>query len=249
MIGTILGSGTGIPSLQRHAPAYLLEVAAKRWLIDCGSGSLLQLERIGKPFSTLDGLWITHTHADHVGELSALLHALRMPGLQRQKPFHLFGPAGFIAFFRQIVVPVVAVPEAFPFFVSEVTERQSLGELLVQSSVVSHSERFESRSYRFDYAGKSIVFSGDCDYDPRLRQLAAGADLLIIDCSTLHAGKVKGHLSAREAGKLAAEAEVKRLILSHLYPIDGREDERIEECQSQFSGPLALATDLMEFAV
>jgi ribonuclease BN (tRNA processing enzyme) len=249
MIVTILGCGTGIPSLQHHAPGYLLEVAGLRFLIDCGSGTLLQLERLQKPFHTLDGVWITHTHADHVGELTALVHALRLSGVARSKPFYLFGPAGFIPFFQQIVAPVAAPPDKFPFLLAEVAACHVLGEVRVQTTPVVHSDRFESRSYRFEYAGRSVVFSGDCDEDPRLLALASGADLLIIDCSTLAANKVKGHLSAIEAGRLAAQAGVKRMIASHLYPIDAPEEARLAECRHHFTGALHLAEDLLRVTV
>ncbi len=101
MKGTILGSGTGVPSLSRHAPGYLLEVEeGRRWLVDCGSGTLLQLERLQKSFRTLDGAFITHTHVDHIGDLMPLIHAFRFSGLVRDAPFHLFGPAGFVDFWR-----------------------------------------------------------------------------------------------------------------------------------------------------
>ncbi|MBF0097791.1 MAG: MBL fold metallo-hydrolase [Magnetococcales bacterium] len=249
MIVTILGCGTGIPSLQHHAPGYLLEVAGLRFLIDCGSGTLLQLERLQKPFHTLDGVWITHTHADHIGELTALVHALRLPGLPRSTPFYLFGPAGFIPFFEQIVAPVAAAPDKFPFFVAEVAEHHSLAGVTVRTTPVLHSDRFESRSYRFEHAGKSVVFSGDCDEDPRLLALATGADLLILDCSTLADNKVKGHLSAKEAGWLAAQAGVKRMVASHLYPINAPEEARLAECRLHYSGPLQLAEDLLSVVV
>jgi ribonuclease BN (tRNA processing enzyme) len=41
----ILGSGTCVPSLKRSAPAYYLEAGGRQILIDCGCGTLLQLEK------------------------------------------------------------------------------------------------------------------------------------------------------------------------------------------------------------
>ncbi|MEO5341111.1 MAG: ribonuclease Z [Magnetococcus sp. MYC-9] len=249
MKGTVLGSGTGIPSLERHSPGYLLEVDGSRWLIDCGSGTLLQLERLNKGFHTLDGAFITHTHADHIGDLTPLVHAFRMPGLTRQKPFHLFGPAGFADFFARIVAPVVSPPHAFPFHVHEFSDPVELTTMTVRGQSTIHSERMASLAYRFEKAGKSMVFTGDCDYDPRLVEFARGADLLVIDCSTLDAQKVKGHLSAGLAGWTAAQAGVKAMIPSHLYPIAEPESQRLAECRMHFTGPIELARDRMEFQV
>ncbi|MBF0162102.1 MAG: ribonuclease Z, partial [Magnetococcales bacterium] len=238
MKGTVLGSGTGIPSLQRQASGYLLEVDESRWLVDCGSGTLLQLERLQKGFQTLDGLFVTHTHADHIGDLTPLVHALRMPGLTRQKPFHLFGPGGFVEFFAQIVAPVAAPPTSFPFHVEEMPPSLSLAGMTVRSQPTLHSDRLASVAYRFEKDGKSIVFSGDCDYDPAFIPFAHGADLLILDCSTLDAHKVKGHLSAGLAGWVAAQAAVGRLMPSHFYPIAGPDSQRLEECRLHFAGPV-----------
>ena len=218
---TILGSGTGIPSLQRHAPGYLLEGAESRWLIDCGSGTLLQLERLQKGFQTLDGVFVTHTHADHIGDLTPLVHALRLPGLLRQRPFYLFGPPGFGDFFARIIAPVAAPPETFPFHVQEIPADLTLAGMAVRSQPTRHSDRLASVAYRFEQQGRSIVFSGDCDEDAGLVEFAAGSDLLILDCSTLDADKIKGHLSAGLAGRVAAQAGVGRLIPTHFYPITG----------------------------
>ncbi len=58
-----------------------------------------------------------------------------------------------------------------------------------------------------------------------------------------------GHCSASECGQLAKQANVKQLVLSHLYPIVGREDTRLAECREIFSGSVTLAEDLMEFQI
>jgi ribonuclease BN (tRNA processing enzyme) len=85
---TILGSGTGIPSTERCSAGYLLHTAKQHYLIDCGTGILRQLEHDGIGFNGLDAIFITHTHSDHIGDLTALVHALKLPSLQREKPFH-----------------------------------------------------------------------------------------------------------------------------------------------------------------
>ena len=246
---TILGSGTGIPSLNRQAPGYLLEVAEMRWLVDCGSGTLLQLERIQKSFRDLDGVFITHTHADHIGDLTPMVHAFRLPGLPRDKPFTLFGPPGFSAFFKEIVTPVVSPPTTFPFHVAEVPSAMSWGTVQILSHPTVHTDRLDSVAYRFEKNGKSIVFSGDCDFDDGIIEFATETDLLILDCSTLDANKVDGHLSAKLAGLVAAQARAKRLVPTHLYPISAADSQRIKECRTHFSGPVDLAEDLMTLRV
>lgn len=247
--GTILGSGTGIPSLIRHAPGYLLEVDGMRWLVDCGSGTLLQLEQLQKRFHDLDGVFITHTHADHVGDLIPLVHAFRLPGMPRKKPFKLFGPPGFLDFFNQIVAPVSSPPQNFPFHVKDMPLSMRWGSVEIRSQPTVHSDRLASIAYRFEQNGESVVLSGDCDYDQSLIDFARDTDLLILDCSTLDENKVKGHLSAGLCGLVAAQSGVGRLIPTHLPPTTVADSQRVAECHIHFSGPVDLAEDFMEFQV
>ncbi|MBF0613977.1 MAG: MBL fold metallo-hydrolase [Magnetococcales bacterium] len=241
----ILGSGTGVPSLQRHAPGYWLEADGKQYLIDCGSGTLLQLERFGTSFQHLDGAFITHVHADHIGDLTPLVHAMRLPGLRRDKPFTLYGPPGFSDFFAQIVAPVAAPPTHFPFQIVEAAPNQTLDTLHIATHPTPHTNRFVSLAYRFTCQGVRAFFSGDTDWDDALIDFLADTDLAILECSTLDEEKVDGHLSAGLCGQMAERARVKHLILSHFYPIAGPDSLFFDQCRQHYSGSLELAADGM----
>jgi ribonuclease BN (tRNA processing enzyme) len=242
----ILGSGTTVPSLSRNAAGYYIQIASQECLIDCGSGVLVQLERVGKSYQTLDKVFITHTHPDHIGDLIRLIQALKFtPGFQRKKTLTLFGPKGFPAFFANHVVPLVGKPGQFSIEVNEVDEALEFTGFRVLTSPTVHSEALNSVAYRFEEKGKSTVLSGDCDYDDGIIRLAHAADLMVIDCSFPDALKVKGHLAASECGQVARKANVKQLILSHLYPVPPAEDKRLAECRAVFSGPVRLAEDFL----
>ena len=246
---TILGSGTGIPSLQRNAAGYLLEVAGLECLIDCGSGTLLRLERVQKSHRSLDAVFFTHTHVDHIGDLMPLLHALKLPGPPREKPLSIIGPPGFPDFFQRYVQPVVGLPSGFEVNVVEAPSMDTWNGIGLRTVDTVHSERMNSIAYRFEAEGRGVVFSGDCDDDPGIEELARGADLLILDCSTLDAGKVAGHLSAGECGRVAAGAGVAKVVLTHFYPVSGPDEQRALECRQWYDGAIVLAEDLMELEV
>ena len=84
-------------------------------------------------------------------------------------------------------------------------------------------------------------------YDEGLIYLSKDTDLLIIECSHADDEKVEGHLTSSECGEIAKKAEVKRLLLSHLYPTVS-EDRRLEECKTIFD-KAELAHDLMEIKI
>ncbi len=244
----VLGSGTGVPSLKRNAPGYHVRARDQEFLVDCGSGTLLQLERAGLTYLTLDAVFITHSHPDHIGDLIPLIHALKVtPGVRREKPLTIFGPAGFMEFYTECISPVVTTPKHFTVELSEVEGEFDFAGVRCRTAPTVHSDRLNSIAYRFEVGDKALVMSGDCDYDTGIVELSRAADLLVLDCSCPDALKFPGHLSGSECGRVAREAGVKRLLLSHLYPVVGADDTRLEECSVMFQGDVQLAEDLQGY--
>ncbi|MGA1843944.1 MAG: MBL fold metallo-hydrolase [bacterium] len=241
---TILGSGTCVPSLTRNASGYHLSVSDRHILVDCGGGTLLQLERTGISYQVIDAVFITHLHPDHVSDLIPFIQALvATPGLVRTKDLLIAGPEGIRRFMESCVFGLLQRPKTFACEIVEMEDRLSLGDTLVLATRTLHSEN--SLAYRFETGETSVVFTGDCDYDQNLASFSAGADLLIIDCSFPDAMKVRGHLVPRECGLIAKKAGIRRLILSHIYPTSFPDDIRIEECRRVYDGDVMLAEDLM----
>ncbi|MEW6584269.1 MAG: MBL fold metallo-hydrolase [Nitrospirota bacterium] len=241
----VLGSGTCVPSLKRNASGYYLEATGLNILIDCGNGVLLQLERAGKSYKNIDAVFITHTHPDHVSDLVAVLHAtLAAPGLRRIKDLLLAGPEDFGSYYKKCVASCLSSPKTFGIDVTEVEDKFMLGDLQVFAAPSVHSA--QGFAYRFEAEGKSVVITGDSDYDRGLVDLSRNADLLIADCSYPDSLKVAGHMTPSECGRLAAQARVKRLLLSHIYPGDYEDSILLEECMKVFGGDVSLAEDLME---
>ncbi|MBF0416363.1 MAG: ribonuclease Z [Magnetococcales bacterium] len=253
MKGIVLGSGTGIPSLSRNSAGYYLEAGGLNLLIDCGPGTLRRLMETRKGITNLDAVFITHTHPDHVGDLTSLLHGLRIAATGRRKKLTVYGPPGFNDYFANIVLTQIRLPDAFAVESLEMTADMGspvmLGSLVVRSFATEHVKHLSSVAYRFEEEERSIVFSGDCDYSPKLVEGCRHADLLILDCCTLDADRYPGHLSAVQAGLVAALAEVKHLMPTHFYPIPAPDSQREQECRVHFSGPITLAEDLLPFEV
>ncbi len=244
----VLGSGTCVPSLKRNAPGYYLEADGFQLLIDCGSGTLLQLEKAGKSYKDIDAIFITHTHPDHVSDLMPFQHALlATPGFVRGKDLSIVGPRGVKKFYERCIASIMRKPRTFDIEVIEIMEKLDIGPLYVFSAKTVHSE--DSIAYRFEYEGKSIVITGDCDFDKGIIELSRGADLLVIDCSYPDLLKAPGHLTSKECGAVAKSANVRRLILSHIYPSPYPDTERLKECRAVFDGDVLLAEDLMEITI
>ncbi len=242
----VLGSGTCVPSLRRNAPGYYLEAKGVQVLVDCGSGTLLQLERAGRSYKDIDAVFITHTHPDHFADLMPLIQALlATPNYKREKDFSIVGPPDFLLYYQKAIASVLGSPEDFSIKLIDVGDMPDFGPFHVLTAKTDHSA--DSIAYKFEHEDTSIVFTGDADYDQGIIALAQNADILITDCSFPNSMKVRGHLTAGECGSIAKSAGVKKLLLSHLYPSSTPETDRIGESKEVFEGEVILAKDLMEF--
>lgn len=246
----ILGSGTCVPSLKRNSPGYYLEAEGCRILVDCGSGTLLQLERAGKSYKEIDAVFITHKHPDHFSDLMPLIQAfLATPQFRREKELLITAPESFPTYYESAIASILGEPEDFPIRLAGTgeTDTMNIGPFHVAAGKTVHSS--DSLSYRFEHNGKSIVFTGDADYDRKLIDIAGNADVLIADCSFPDSQKAKGHLSSKECGLIARKAGVKKLILSHIYPSPVPDAERVREAAEVFDGEIVLAEDLMNMEI
>src|SRR5262245_35883210 len=92
---TMLGTGTPVPDPNRLGSSVLIEIGETRLLFDVGRGASIQLVRAGHAARSVDYLFITHHHFDHIGDLGALLIDVWNAG--RAEPLRIFGPPGTTA--------------------------------------------------------------------------------------------------------------------------------------------------------
>jgi len=121
------------------------------------------------------------------------------------------------------------------------------GDLAVSSTRVVHGA-VPALAWRVELAGKTIAFSGDTDGEGGLSQLAANADLLIAHNAVPEGAtgvERRLHMPPSVIGRIAADARVKRVVLSHrMLRTLGKETETQSEIQKRYSGPLDFANDL-----
>ena len=104
-----------------------------------------------------------------------------------------------------------------------------------------------SIAYKFTEKNKSLVISGDCDYDDKLAIFSNNVDVLMLECSFPDTMKSEGHLISRECGLIAQKAKAKKLILTHLYPTSP-EIIRLNQTKKIFKNTI-LAEDFMKIEV
>jgi len=277
-----LGSKGG-PAIRPHGPSptsSLLELGGRTIVVDCGLGVTRGLTDAGITLKTLDLVFITHLHSDHVLELGPLIHTAWTAGLAT--PVRVFGPAGigdyWDGFLRSMTfdIDIRIVDEGRPDLrglveISEFSEGTVLmeGGLRVAALRVDHPPVTDCFALRFEHGGGSIVFSSDTAYFPPLADFARGADILVHE-AMLEAGvdrlvartgngaRLREHLLAshslaQQAGCIATQAGVRRLVLHHLIPADDPgigEADWVEAVRESWAGALTIARDglVLEFA-
>lgn len=253
----ILGSGTGVPSLRRGSPAALIKAGDQSILLDSGSGTLGRMLQAGVTYKEVDAVLYSHIHPDHCADLVPLIFACKYQEDPRTKDLLIIGGSrrlpfgqGFRAYFEELrrVHGSWIEPETFRIHIREVVaDEVKRGDLRVTALPLEHAP--ESVGYRIaSPQGRTVVYAGDTDYCPNIVELARGADLLLLECSFPEGKKVNGHLTPSLAGRIAQEAECKRLVLTHLYPPCDQSDIR-GDCQNVFDGEVLLAEDMMRIAI
>lgn len=216
-------------------------------VIDTGYDVTLKLLEAGVPLRTLRNIFITHHHSDHNLELGPLLYNAWAAGLAAS--VDVYGPSGLAALLRaywlsnQIDLETRITDEHRPDLRRLVQAHEfregpvmSSGDVRVSALRNHHPPLTESYALRFRLGAKTVVFSGDTSYLPQLAQFARGADYLVHEAMYpsaldrlvarrpnapgLKASILSHHTSAEDAGRIAAAAKVKTLVLNHFVPDD-----------------------------
>lgn len=246
---SILGSGTCVPRLARSASSVLVRAGGQSLVFDTGPGTIRRLLEAGCEPGRVSAYFYTHLHPDHSADFVPMLFAAKY-GREIRKPFTVAAGKGFAAFYENLKAAygrwIEIDPEILAVRELSVTGPDSLdfSSLIVKSLPVLHTPL--SLAYRVEEAGgKSLVISGDTDYCENLVSLAAGCDMFICEAALPDELKLEGHLTPSLAGRIATEAGVGHLVLTHIYPECDAVDI-VAQCRKTWAGPLTVAADLME---
>lgn len=248
---TILGSGTCAVTRQRSCSSYYLQAGATKFLLDMGFGALRRMTEAGIDYREIDVILCTHYHLDHIGDLSSFLMATRYtPGFERKKPLTLIGPQGFQSFLfgcRDLFGDWLLPTDEYELNIIELeAEQYRLDNCVIQALPMRHTK--QSNGYRFECENKSFVYSGDTGPCDEIVQLADNADVALIECSFPDDQPFEFHLTPQQAGEIAEKAGVKKLVLTHFYPMMDSIDVK-SACAQVYNGDIQIAQDLQTFEI
>jgi ribonuclease BN (tRNA processing enzyme) len=242
-----LGTGSILPDPDRSCSSLLIETIKEKILVDVGPGTLHRLKDIKIAPHEITYIFITHFHPDHVSDLVPILFALKnMHSYSHNTSLRVWGPRGFINFMHGMEIAygkwLHSTDDNFKFYELKRRLLDFPGFRLIWGKVIHKNE---SVGYRFEINNKIIAISGDSGYCGELTRLCKDADLAVLECSYPDELAVEGHLSPSLAAKIASDANVKRLVLTHFYPTTTASNV-MEVAQKYYKGPISLAEDLWE---
>lgn len=242
---TVVGCSGSFPGPDSAASCYLLEAEhdGRPWrvLLDLGSGALGALQRYVDP-RTLDAVWLSHLHPDHCADLAGLYVLWRHHPEGRSRRLPVWGPAGV----AEQAARAYGLPSdpgmgrEFDFHEHAEGEPTTVGPFTVVATRVVHP--VTAYGLRVTASGRTLAYTGDSGPCASLAGLAADADLLLAEAAFQEGGDNPAdlHLSGADAGRVARDAAVGRLVVTHVPPWYDPATAATE-AGGTFGGPVELA--------
>lgn len=292
----LCGTSGPIYGAERAGPCTAILGGGKFFLVDAGQRSAESANALNLPIGDLSALLITHFHSDHIADIAEINfnYWTRSDG---HRPLDVWGGDGIdrvIAGFNEAyaldlgyrlahhgaeIMPPEgsqAVARTIPFTGPDNTQISSAviydqDGFKVTAFLVEHPPIVPALGYRFDFAGRSVVVSGDTVRSAQLIESSKGVDLLVHEAiadqliktiepmlrsrnprgATILVDALTNHTYPPDVYALAQEAGVSALVLSHLVPAlpAAQAAQAFGEGKSSFSGPSWIGEDGMHFVL
>jgi ribonuclease Z len=127
----------------------------------------------------------------------------------------------------------------------------------VSAFLVDHGSVAPAFGYCIDYAGRSVVLSGDTRLSAHLIEKSVGVDLLVHEVGAVASAAATPdterimslHLTPEEAGTVFSRVKPKMAVYSHILTFGVSDEELVARTRTTYAGPLVVGTDLMSFEV
>ena len=230
---TILGCGSARPTRTTSPSAQLVEISDKTFLVDCGEGVILTMQKLGVHTSRLYNIFITHLHGDHCFGLIGLLTTLGM--LNRTQPMHIYAHPDL----EKLLTPLLeyhANDRHYDIIFHHINPRKH--EVIFEDRTVSvetiplkhgvptcgflfkETHRVKKEDGSFEHVTtKRYAYCTDTQYNEKIIPIIEGVSTLYHESTFLQSmaarSKEVKHSTAAEAAAIALKANAGKLILGH----------------------------------
>lgn len=235
----VVGSSGTYPAPGRPGSGYVVQQGDTRVWCDAGPGTFTAL-----PFDPdlIDAIVISHQHPDHCSDLATAFHAWTY----RPDPRHgvpVYGPQAvwdrLSAFLEK--EPESALNETFDFVPVSGGDSKDVGDLRISFLDMNHS--VPTVGTMWEGHNRTLFYTGDTGTGS-WKEGVRDVDVMLSEASFQGPSSektVEHHMTAGEAGAIAREIGVGRLVLTHIPPY--LEAARsVHEAELEFDRPVGLAT-------
>lgn len=235
---TIIGRWGAYPAKGEATACYLVECDDLKIVVDVGSGSLAQLGTL-IDLATIDVVFVSHIHADHIADLMTLQYAALVDTqLKRRKKklqVFLYDPEESISY---------EFPDMIESHLLQPSSKITMKELTCTFFETNHN--VPTLAMRLQWKDQVLVYTADTAYCEKLAQFARGADIYLTECSFYAAQQsiASTHCTSFDVAKMMNIAKAKQTILTHL-PHYGEQELLVEEVKQLTNYAVQLAKPFM----
>lgn len=273
---TLLGTGSPDLRVDRFGMSTLVQAGGLNLLFDAGRGCTLRLEQAGVKLGAVDGVFITHFHSDHLNGLPDLWMTGYLPPIwgRRARPLEIYGPTGISRIASTLHdtfaddVRIRIADERVPEAGTQVAAHEFAADgpmferngVVVTAFEVNHGPLIKpAYGYRIDHAGRSVLLSGDTQFDENLIAHGQGVDLLVhevaiapdaIMSKPFVQAIMNHHTTPGQAGTVFTRTKPRLAVFSHIVEIADPDAQRPEDAdivrqtRATWSGDLLVGADL-----
>lgn len=213
---TALGVWGGFPYQDAGTTSYLLTSnSGFNLMIDAGSRAVTELEHEVSPLY-IDAVIVSHYHQDHIADLGVLRQYRQL--WPKTDPdwdsaiLKIYGHNEDRHEFQKLTLDGVSEGIAY-----DVNGVQKIGPFDITFTKTVHPITCYAMRITERKTGQTLVFTGDTGWFNGLVDFSKDADMLLADVYFFSDKlNMPNHLSSVEAGRIAREANVKKLVLTHL---------------------------------
>ncbi|MBQ9296104.1 MAG: ribonuclease Z [Paludibacteraceae bacterium] len=263
---TILGCGSAKPTKTTSPSGQLLQINDKAFLLDCGEGVQLTMQKLGVHTGRLYNIFITHLHGDHCFGLIGLLTTLSM--LKRTQPMHIYAHPDL----QKLLQPLLdyhCADRLYEIVFHPINPRKH--EVIYQDRTISvetiplkhgvpccgflfsetHRVKCDDNTFR-RVTRKRYAYCTDTMYNEKIVPIIQGVDLLFHESTFLQSmadrSREVKHSTAADAATIAQKAEVGQLLIGHYSARVEDHSLFLQEAQPVFANvTLAEENNIIEF--
>lgn len=257
---TFIGTGCAMVT-KRYNTCFLLEDGNRKLLVDAGGGNeiLVRLEKLGVPVTALGGMFVTHSHTDHILGTPWIIRAVATAMAEDgyTGTFTVAACKETLEHVRTICQMILGKKMTRYFdnqiLFREVTDGEDLELAGFQLTAFDiGSQKMKQFGFQLHLpGGQELCFAGDEPVKPTTERYAQGAKWLFAEAYCLFEDRdayqpyQRSHVTSLDTARLAQQLNVENLVIYHTVDyVEDRRQRMTQEAQSLYTGNVFVPEDM-----